>query len=90
MKNPTGTKNIHLFAFQNDQLQLPYKCEECECGEAAVPNAPECNTQGTLVCGGCKCNAGYKGIAYFELMKVTELPSDSFNKVNLTEDLIAF
>ena len=59
-KNPTDKKNIHLFQFSQDSLDLTYKCEECSCGEKK-PKAEECSGKGNLTCGGCECETGYKG-----------------------------
>ena len=62
-KNATGRKNIHLFQFSEDQLDLDYKCETCKCKENEVRDAPECSHKGSLVCGGCRCHLGYKGMS---------------------------
>ena len=56
-----GTKNIHMFQFSDDDLDIEYKCETCLCDAKKVPQAPECSKNGTLICGGCQCDLGYKG-----------------------------
>ena len=59
--DPKGKKQLHLFQFSQDQLNMDYKCEECECIEDKVPNADQCNKRGTLACGACICDDGWKG-----------------------------
>ena len=56
-----GTKKIHMFQFGDDDLDIEYKCETCKCDKEKVPQAPECSKNGTLICGGCQCDSGFKG-----------------------------
>ena len=39
----------------DDKLELTVECEKCENCGTAVPNAPECNGNGTKTCGACEC-----------------------------------
>ena len=56
------SKALELFGFKKDTLNFELKCEECEnCKVSPQEKAVECNRQGTLECGGCTCNEGYKG-----------------------------
>ena len=56
------SKALELFGFKKDTLNFELKCEECEnCKVEKRENANECNRRGTLECGGCTCNEGYKG-----------------------------
>ena len=61
--NKTGkvSKALELFGFKKDTLNIELKCEECENCKIKRANAIECNGQGTLECGGCTCNEGFKG-----------------------------
>ena len=62
MNGNTGSEQLKLFGFNEEKMNITYKCEECDnCGEAAVSDAPECSSHGDLVCGGCKCKDGWKG-----------------------------
>ena len=56
-----GRKKIQLFQFSDDALDINYKCAKCECDDAPVPQADECSNKGTLICGGCQCEPGFKG-----------------------------
>ena len=58
---PNGTKEIRLFQFEEEKLRLDYACETCQCFDLEK-NATECSTHGTLECGACQCNKGWKGI----------------------------
>ena len=56
-----GTKKIHMFQFSDNDLEIKYKCEKCKCDKEKVNRAPECSKNGTLICGGCQCEPGFKG-----------------------------
>ena len=56
-----GTKKIHMFQFSDNDLEIKYKCEKCKCDDEKVTRAPECSKNGTLICGGCQCDPGFKG-----------------------------
>lgn len=47
-----------LDGFSKDRLRVEVRCEECDCADRKVPNAPACSGNGLLVCGGCECNPG--------------------------------
>lgn len=51
-----------MFQFENENLELPYECEMCDCAETPEKDAPACNRKGNLVCGACQCQDGWKGI----------------------------
>jgi len=56
-----GHETVSLFQFSEDKIDFDYTCQTCDCSENNVPNAPECSFQGSLVCGVCECNQGFKG-----------------------------
>ena len=56
-----GHDTVSLFQFSEDKIDFDYKCQTCDCSENNVPNAPECSLQGSLICGVCECNQGFKG-----------------------------
>ena len=57
----TGRETVSLFQFSDDKIDFTYKCQTCDCNENKILNAPECSTKGTLICGVCQCNEGFKG-----------------------------
>ena len=59
-----------MFQFEEDKLEISYQCETCGCTE--TKKAPECSQHGTLVCGVCKCDDGFKGNGY-DLIDVVKL-----------------
>ena len=56
-----GHETVSLFQFSEDKIDFDYKCQTCDCSENNVPNAPECSLHGSLICGVCQCNQGFKG-----------------------------
>ena len=54
-------ETVSLFQFSDDKIDFTYKCQTCDCNENKILNAPECSTKGTLICGVCQCNEGFKG-----------------------------
>ena len=56
-----GRETVSLFQFSDDKIDFTYKCQTCDCNENKILNAPECSTKGTLICGVCQCNEGFKG-----------------------------
>ena len=56
-----GNETVSLFQFSEDKIDFDYKCQTCDCSGNKVPNAPECSLQGSLICGVCECNQGFKG-----------------------------
>ena len=57
-----------MFQFGDDDLDIEYKCETCKCDKEKVPQAPECSKNGTLICGGCQCDSGFKGNLGFQFL----------------------
>ena len=56
-----GSEELKLYGFSDDKLKIEYRCEECESCANDELDAEECNGDGDLVCGGCKCKEGFKG-----------------------------
>lgn len=52
---------VQLAGLPQQRLMIRYRCEECRCAEPVVPSAPQCNSAGDLVCGGCECREGFSG-----------------------------
>ena len=50
-----------MFQFENEDLDLPYECETCDCAKYPEVNAKVCHEKGNLTCGACQCMDGYKG-----------------------------
>ena len=65
--NGPGKTRIELFG-TDDEIELKFNCEECNCGRA-TENAPQCSRRGTLKCGGCECKEGFSGKQYLRLIK---------------------
>lgn len=78
-----GHETVSLFQFSEDKIDFNYKCQTCDCSENNVPNAPECSLQGSLICGVCECNQGFKGNLCIILYA-------SFSKVFNVEDHITY
>ena len=57
----SGTETVSLFQFSEDKIDFDYQCQTCDCSGDKVLNAPECSLQGSLICGVCECNKGFKG-----------------------------
>ena len=65
----TGSEELKLFGFDEEKMDITYKCEQCDqCNAQDEVNAPECSSKGDLICGGCKCKGGFKGNNFFPFL----------------------